>query len=286
MDLSIITVTWNSGANIAEQIKSVQAACAGLEWEEYVVDNGSTDNTTSIVGAIHELPLHLIANKKNVGFGAANNQAAVLAQGEFLLFLNPDMRLKPGSLEVILAWMKAHPDVGIAGCTLIDESGKLNRDATPRRLPGLFDQAAIILKLPHIFPQVLKRYLFEDFNADVEQEVDSLRGAFMLMRRELYTQLGWAFDPRYYIWFEDVDTCREAIGHGWKVMYTPIIQATDYVAQSFKQRTTLWKQKQYTQSMLAYFKKWEPWYKWVVIAALRPLGIFMAWVNDKIQQVK
>ena len=124
-----------------------------------------------------------------------------------------------------------------------------------------------------------------DMDPDQEQEVDSIRGSFMLMRREFLDKTGWAFDPRYFIWYEDVDICREAKRHGYKVIYTPIITCVDYVGQSFKKRTTLWKQKQFTKSMLSYFQKWEPWYKWVWIALLRPVGIGMAWVNDRLAKL-
>jgi GT2 family glycosyltransferase len=128
--------------------------------------------------------------------------------------------------------------------------------------------------------------LFKDFKPDVEQEVDSVRGSFMLMRREVYEKLGWAFDPRYFIWFEDVDICREVKRLGFKVVHTPIISCVDYIGQSFKQRTTLWKQKQFTKSMLQYFQKWEPGYKSALICFFRPVGIAMAWAGDKVNSLR
>ena len=118
------------------------------------------------------------------------------------------------------------------------------------------------------------------------QDVDSVRGSFMLMRKSMIKQLGWAFDPRYYIWYEDVDICREAKRLGYKVVYNPVISCIDYVGQSFKKRDTLWKQKQFTASMLTYYKKWEPIYVWMWIALLRPVGIFLAWVNDLVHAKK
>ena len=117
----------------------------------------------------------------------------------------------------------------------------------------------------------------KDFNPNLEQEVDSVRGSFMLVRRELIEKLGWGFDPRYFFWFEDVDLCREAKRLGFKVVYTPIISCVDYFGQSFKQRTSIWKQKVFSRSMLTYFQKWEPWYKWIWIAVFRPVGIFLTW---------
>ncbi len=281
MNLSVITVTWNSANLIREQIKSVWAGCKSISFEEIIVDNASSDNTVNVIEK--EFPqVKLIKSDKNLGFAGANNLGAKIAQGEFLLFLNPDMRVAEGSLDIMVDWMRVHQDVGLASCKLLDENGNLNKDALPRRFPTVWNQLAIILKLPHVFPKILDKYLFKDFNADIEQEVDSVRGSFMMMRREVYEKLGWAFDPRYFIWFDDADLCREVKKIGFKVMHTPIISCVDYVGQSFKQRTTLWKQKQFTKSMLQYFQKWEPWYKWVWIALVRPIGIVMAWVNDKI----
>ncbi len=280
MNLSIITVTWNSEKLVGEQIDSVKNGCQSISFEEIVVDNGSTDNTIKIIKEKYPW-VKLIENKQNIGFSAANNMAAKISDGEFLLFLNPDMRVQVGSLDEMLSWMQVHGEVGLASCRLVDEHGILNADAQPRRFPDIFDQLAIILKLPHIFTGILNRYMFKGFDADKEQEVDSIRGSFMIMRREVFEKLGFAFDPRYFIWFEDVDICREVKKLGYKVVHTPVISCIDYIGQSFKQRTTLWKQKNFTKSMLQYFQKWEPWYKWIWIAILRPVGIAMAWINDK-----
>lgn len=255
MQLSVITVTWNAEDLIGEQIKSVKAGCKNISFEEIIVDNASVDKTVELVEK--NFPeVKLLKNNANTGFAYPNNQAAKLATGEFLLFLNPDMRVEEGSLDKMVEWMRAHPDVGLASCRLVDQYGKLNKSALPRRFPGVWNQLAIVFKLPHIFPSVVDKYLFKDFNPDVEQEVDSVRGSFMVMRREVYERLGWAFDPRYFIWFEDVDLCREVKKMGLKVMYTPIISCVDYVGQSFKKINFFWKQKQFISSMIKYFWKW------------------------------
>ncbi len=255
MDLSVITVTWNSADLIGEQIKSVKAGCKNISFEEIIVDNASVDKTAELIE--QNFPeVKLLKNNKNAGFASPNNQAAKLATGEFLLFLNPDMRVEEGSLDKMIAWMRSHQDVGLASCKLVDQYGKLNKSALPRRFPTVWDQLAIVFKLPHLFPRILNSYLMKDFNPDLEQEVDSVRGSFMIMRRQVYEKLGWAFDPRYYIWFEDVDLCREVKKMGLKVMYTPVISCVDYIGQSFKKRNALWKQKQFITSMLQYFLKW------------------------------
>jgi len=281
MELSIITVTWNSEKKITEQIRSAIDACQGIMYEQIVIDNASTDQTVALIKK--NLPnVRLIENKENAGFGAANNQGVKISRGEFVLFLNPDMRLESGSLLKILQWMREKKDVGIVSCKLIDADGKFNWEAGPRRFPKVWEQVCLLLKLPHIFPSLLNNYLMKDFNPDLEQGVDSVRGSFMLVRRELIDKLGWGFDPRYFFWFEDVDLCREAKRLGFKVVYTPIISCVDYFGQSFKQRTSIWKQKVFSRSMLTYFQKWEPWYCWIWIAIFRPVGIFLTWVISRL----
>lgn len=282
MDLSVITVTWNVEERIAEQIRSVSSGCKKISCEEIIIDNGSTDGTCDIVRTFPHV--HLIENKKNLGFSAANNIGLAKAKGEFLLFLNPDMRVLPESLDTIVSWMRQHPEVGIASPKLIDEHGEINREAGPRRFPRMWEQIAIMLKAPHFFPKMLHGYHMRDFNPEKEQQVDSVRGSFMIMRREFLDKTGWAFDPRYFIWYEDVDICREATKHGFQVIYTPVISCVDYVGQSFKKRKTLWKQKQFTKSMIQYAKKWEGPFFWMPLVCVRPLGIALAWLHDVLRK--
>lgn len=285
MELSIITVNTNDKAKILDQIASVKTGASGLDYEQFVSDNGSVDGSlTEIRQRFPEVKI--IENGKNIGFGAANNKAVTLAQGEFVLFLNPDMRVEANSLKKIVDWMRIHNEVGIVSPRLTDEAGNFKEETKPRRFPTLFDQVAILLKLPHFFPRILDRYMYHGFDSDQEQEVDSVRGSFMLVRSELLKKLGWGFDPRYYIWFEDVDTCREVWRNGYKVMYTNIISATDYVGQTFKRLPGLQKQIWFTESMAKYFRKWHPWYEWAVIVALRPLAIAIVWLQNTVRKFK
>lgn len=280
MNLSIITVTYNSADQIRTVLNSVRPAIRDLSYEVLVADNGSSDETVSIVKNEYRT-VKLFELKHNAGFAAANNLAAKEAAGDYLLFLNPDMRLEPESLDKIVGWINSRPDVGIASCKLVDRNGQFCQGAKPRRLPHVFDQIMILLKIPHIFPGVLNKYLYSDFDSEIEQEVDSVRGSFLLMRRSLYEKLGWAFDPRYFIWFEDVDICRECRRAGLKVVYTPIISCVDYLSQSFNKKSGMWKQKNFTMSMLIYFRKWEPWHKWFLIALFRPVAIALTFISGR-----
>ena len=256
MDISIVTVTHNSKSTIAEQIRSVILSCEGIEYEQVVVDNGSTDGTLDIIN--EQFPLvRVIRNHANQGFGRANNQGVEVTIAPFILFLNPDMKFtETGAIKRWVEWLKSRPDVGISGCKLTRPDGELNLDATPRRFPKVWEMLAIFLKIPHLFPSILDKYLYRCRNFGEEQVVDSVRGSCLLMRRELIDQLGFAFDQRYFIWFEDVDTCREAKRLGWQVLYTPIVSCVDYVGQAFKKKPLLWKQWEFSRSAAEYFTKW------------------------------
>lgn len=278
-ELSVITVTWNSEKNIAEQINSVFSGCKAVECEEIVVDNGSKDKTVELIKQKFS-QVSVIENDKNLGFGVANNKGVKLAKGRYILFLNPDMRVEEGSLDKIVDWMDKNSDAGIVSCKLVDQDNNFNVETGPRRFPKVWEQILILLKIPHFIPQVLNSYLMKDFDSDAEQEVDSVRGSFMLVRRELIEKLGWGFDPRYFIWWEDVDLCREARRLNYKVMYTPVISCVDYFGQSFKKCKTYWKQKNFSKSMLIYFQKWEPWYKWIWVALFRPIVLVLAYLRD------
>lgn len=280
MDLSIITVTLNAEDFIEKQIRSVQKATEGVEFEHIIVDNGSNDGTVGIIENNFS-HIKIIKNKINTGFSHANNQAASLAGGKIFLCLNPDMELKPKSLKKIIDWMNLNTKVGISSCLLLNKLGKINLEATPRRFPTVFNQLAIVFKIHHFFPKILSSYLYSGFDWRVKHEVDSVRGSFMLIKRSIYDKLGWLFDPRYYIWFDDVDLCQHVRKMGYVVVHNPLITAVDLVGQTFKKQNKLWKQRCFTDSMIKYFKKWYPWYVWMWVWVSRPVGLILVCFFNK-----
>lgn len=276
MNLSIITVSWNVKDKLRECITSVFENRGDLEIEYYVVDNASRDGTVDMLA--REFPqVRVIANTQNKGFARANNQAIAASTGEFVLLLNPDMRVLPETLTRMVAWMREHPRAGVASAKLLDEQGRLNADALPRRFPGFFDQAAILLKVPHLFPDILGHYLWHDFDAEKEQTVNSVRGSFFMIRREVLKRLK-GLDERYFIWFEEVDFCKQVWGADFEVWYVPSVTCVDYIGQSFKQQPGLWRQKQFTKSMVQYFEKWHPGPAAWALKLLRPFALFLTWI--------
>lgn len=267
-DLSIVIVSWNVRDKLRENLQALHASSGEVSFEIFVVDNDSADATAEMVAS--EFPwVNLIANKENVGFAKANNQAIAEARGEFVLLLNPDMKVEPDTLANMTAWMRHNPQAAVAGCYLFDENGAVVKHV--RRFPTVWDQLAIVLKLPHLFPSVLARYLRDDFDYSQASRVDSVRGGFFMLRKETIRDVG-LLDERYFIWFEEVDYCRQAEVKDLQVWYTPAARCLDYVGQSFKQVKRGTTQGYFQDSMLKYFKKWHPYWHYLLLRIAWPIG--------------
>ena len=288
----------------------------GLSCEVFVVDNASKDGT--VVMLEKEFPsVHLIANNFNAGFAKANNQAIRLSQGRYVLLLNPDMRVFLETLVAMVKFMDdpVNARVGVAGCHLVSPSPVPHPNPLPhgerefaqsdgiktipslatgrgqgegddyttvlhvRRFPGFVDQLAIMLKVPHLFPRVLDSYMMPNFDYGKEARVDSIRGSFFMIRREVLNKIGM-LDEGFFIWFEEVDFCKRAMEAGYEIAYTPSVHAVDYVGQSFKQVKFYPKQKMFTRSMVYYFKKHAPFWQYRLLWAMRPVALAVAWVKD------
>jgi len=276
MDLSIVIVSWNVREKLKTNLEVISTSEGGLESEVFVVDNNSEDGSAEMVR--EKFPwVKLIANAENFGFSKANNQAIKQARGEFILLLNPDMKVMSDTLAKMVAWMRTNNKADAAGCHLVDGEGKTVQQV--RRFPKFLDQLAIALKFPHIWSAVLNRYLRVDFNYSQASVVDSLRGSFFMIRRSTIEKIG-LLDERYFIWFEEVDYCLRIKKAGGQVWYAPSAMCLDYVGQSFKQVARGKKQKYFRDSMLAYFKKWQPTWQYWFLKLAWELGDFISWVGE------
>lgn len=261
MDLSIIIVSWNTREALKNNLTALLKS-QGLSFEVFVVDNNSSDGTVEVLKA--EFPqLNIIANSANHGFAKANNQALALAGGDFILLLNPDMLVDDQTtLAKALAWLKSNPQAWVAGFKLLDSTGQILPQV--RRFPTLADQLAIILKLPHLFPSLLNRYIVKDFDYERASAVDSIRGSFFFIRRETLQKVG-RLDERFFVWFEEVDYCRRVYQAGAEVWYAPVASATDLVGQSFGLLPRPQAQRYFRASQLSYFQKWHPTWQGLIL---------------------
>ena len=160
IDLSIVIVSWNVKNRLKQCLESIFKARLNLNLEIFVVDNNSKDGSAEMVKSKFA-QIKLMKNNQNLGFAKANNQAIKKAKGGFILLLNPDTKLFSDTLANIISWMRKNPQAKVAGCHLVDKQGKTIPHV--RRFPSIWNQLAIVLKLPHIFPAILNKYLRKNF---------------------------------------------------------------------------------------------------------------------------
>jgi GT2 family glycosyltransferase len=183
MDVSVVIVTYNSAAQIAACVESVLQQ-AGVALEVIVVDNASRDDT---LGQLRKFSrVRVIPSGENLGFGRGNNLGFAAGSGRYVYLLNPDARLVgTGALAELCRVMDAHPPWGMAG-TLVRSADGRHESPPATEYPG-------------------QRRVHQDFST-LPGRIAWILGASMIIRRELYAQLG-GFDPDFFLYSEETDFC-------------------------------------------------------------------------------
>ena len=172
-----------------------------------VVNNGSSYSLATVIPS--DLPVELIESKDNLGFAAACNIGAALAKGKYLLFLNPDIVVKKGSIESMIGWMNQHPEAGGAGGLLLSDSGDPQFGFMARCLPSL---ASVVAEAFFLDELPYSRFYCHGYGSNrlslkTPSVIEQPAGACFLIRRDLFEKVG-GFDSRFWpAWFEDVDLC-------------------------------------------------------------------------------
>jgi len=197
-----------------------------------VVDNASQDSSHDIVERTFPWAT-LIKNKENLGFARANNQALKHCTGKYIYFLNPDTEVRKGALKIMVEFMEAHPEIGLAGTQL------LNPDGTPhssfeRRYPG----------------QRYARKGLEGLRGDIAW----VMGSSMMGRRHIINSLG-GFDERYFLYGEDMDICLSVRRAGWLIGHIRDAMVVHWEGQSERENTSreVWDKK--TKAETIFFRK-------------------------------
>lgn len=207
--ISVVIVSFNSTNFLQLCLESVTKALKQIEGEIIVVDNASTEDCVSMIR--ENFPqVRLIVNEENVGFSRASNLGAKVAEGEYLLILNPDVILPEESLKSVLDYAKDHADMGALGCRFIDGSGKLLPECK-RNQPGIRAAMAKLLGLDWGY---YANHLEENGIGDVEV----LTGAFMFLKRDLFEAMN-GFDEQFFMFGEDIDLSYRIQSSGLKNRY-------------------------------------------------------------------
>ena len=220
MDLSIIIPVRNGKAHLERCLPSLFAQEAPPSFEVILVDNDSRDGTRSWVQDTYPT-LCLIAQEKNSGFARAVNRGLRVAQGRYLLCLNQDTWLFPEALATLVDFMDRTHEAGIVGGKIFnpDHSLQFSCRTFPTLSQGLFHRGSLLTRLSPK-NRFSRNYLLSDWPHDEVRSVDWVSGAFLLIRRETFEEIG-PLDERFFLYCEDVDWCRRAKEAGWQVLYYP-----------------------------------------------------------------
>jgi GT2 family glycosyltransferase len=253
LKLSIIIVNYNVRPFLESALVSVQKAMEGIDGEVIVVDNASDDGSAEMLR--QRFPdVRLIVNGKNLGFAAANNVALKTSQGEQILLLNPDTLIQEDTLRVMINFLDNHPDVGLAGCKVLNPDGSFQL-ACRRSFPTPWVAFTKIAGLSSIFPRspLFARYNLTYLDPEQAYEVDAVSGSFMFVRRTAVDAAG-GLDEQFFMYGEDLDWCYRIKKEGWKIFYTPATQIIHYKGESAR-RSDIDEVKLFYQAMHLFVKK-------------------------------
>jgi len=224
--LSIIVISYNTRDMTLECLRSV-AVETRSPYELIVIDNASTDGSAAAIAA--EFPdIRLLAETENHGFAKANNIAAKLAVGDYILLLNPDTVVLDGALDRLLAFAHRRPDARIWGGRTLFKDKSLNPASCWRRMSlwGLFCNAVF---LSRIFSQsaFFNPEAYGGWDRSTEREVDIVTGCLFLLRRIDWVALD-GFDLTFFMYGEEADLCFRARALGARPRVTPDAEIIHY----------------------------------------------------------
>jgi len=228
--LSIIIVSWNVIAYLREALESIYAYPPKENFEVIVVDNASSDGTPDMITEFFP-NIVLIANSENVGFAKGNNIGLKSAIGKYILFLNPDTKLLPKSLDLVIKRLEEDSNIGAIGCKQFDSNNKVRN--TCRQFPSLLNQFSEISGLAKIFPKsnIWGKYLGTSFDYTMAQETDQPEGSFLAIPKQILNEVG-PFSENFYMYYDEVDLCFRIKKSGRQIWYFPDIEIFHYQGKS------------------------------------------------------
>lgn len=253
MKLSIVIVNYNVRYFLEQALHSVCTALEGLEAEVFVVDNASSDDSVKLVQS--KFPqVHLIANKENVGFSVANNQAIKKAAGEYVLLLNPDTLVEEDTFTKCIQFMDADSSIGAVGVKMIDGSGKFLPESK-RGFPSPMVAFYKTFGLSKLFPKskTFNKYHLGYLDENKTWEIDVLAGAFMFLRKSVLDEVG-LLDEAFFMYGEDIDLSYRIQKSGHKNYYYHDTTIIHYKGESTK-KGNLNYVKTFYKAMILFAKK-------------------------------
>lgn len=217
MNLSIIILNYKTKGLVKQCLKNVMATVKNLDYELIVIDNGSNDGCEKMIK--ENFPgLKFIQTGKNLGFAAGNNFGLKIAQGKYIMILNPDITILDNAIEKMVAFMENNSEVGLAGPKLISPDGQYQISCRTFQTPRLILYRRTPLGRLPFAKKELDEHLMLEFDHATNLEVDWVMGACMLVRKEALTKVG-LLDERFFFYVEDMDWCRRFWQSNYQVYY-------------------------------------------------------------------
>ncbi|MFA4834328.1 MAG: glycosyltransferase family 2 protein [Patescibacteria group bacterium] len=252
MDFSIIITNYNTKGLIKGCLNSIFSSCGLGNFEIIVVDNNSGDGSAEMLNGDFNQRIKLIANKKNIGFGPANNRGAKIAKGEYLFFLNSDTVIKEDILTPLKEFFILNPTAGVISPRLILSDGT-NQKYAYGRFPGLVG--------------LLARNSGQESDKNKSGfTVDWVSGAALAIRKNVWEKIG-GFDEKFFMYFEDIDLCKRTKDINYKVAVLPSETVIHLGGQSLRDNKT--RKKYYYLSQDYFYKKHYGKLKLVLLKIMR-----------------
>jgi GT2 family glycosyltransferase len=252
MQLSVIILNYNVRHFLELCVLSVQKALSNIDAEIIVVDNNSSDDSCQMMQ--HRFPnIKLIRNTENLGFPKGNNIGVSQAKGDYICILNPDTVVAEDTFEKVLAFAKSQTNLGIVGCKLIDGKGNFLPESK-RGIPTPWVAFTKIFGLYNYFPKsnFFNKYYAQHVQESETGKVDILVGAFMVMKRELYNEIG-GFDENCFMYSDDIDLSYMVLQKGKFNYYFPETTVIHYKGESTVKNETYI--KRFQEAMNFFYKK-------------------------------
>lgn len=275
-DVVVSVVNHSNPDLLADCLRSLYAATRAVSFEVWVVDNATDGRGVDEVRA--EFPqVRWLFNAQRLGFSANHNQVLAQARGRYYCVLNDDTVVHDRALDELVAYMDAHPRIGVAGPRLLNPDGTIQFSTF--RFPGLVTVLAGLCYLPRRLQGLKERGFNPAHFRDEPAEVDWVLGACLMIRNDALRAVGLLdSDLSPVANNEEVDWCRRAWKAGWKVAFCPAARVMHYGGQ------TLWPagrrgidrtRVEMMRTRLAYFAKHDG--RWVASAAASAYALTLPW---------
>jgi len=255
MDISFVIVSFNTKEILQSSLTSlIESISDSLIYEIIVVDNNSHDGTIFMLEENYP-EIKIIGINKNIGYTQAMNMGLRASSGNYLVQLNPDVILEPGSFEKMLEWMNLNSDVGICTPKVVNRDGTLQKQCR-RSFAKPWDVITYFLGLDRLFPEsrLFGRYLLTYLKEDQISEVDAVSGSCMFIRKDVIDQIGY-LDERFFAYQEDADFCFRAKHAGWEIVYLPLTRVVHYGGQGGSKNEPYKAIKVWHRSYYLYYRK-------------------------------